>query len=253
VEQHGQTWQIRHVPESVRRAFGSSVRTRYDAVTFRRSEGPIVSAVVPELIAPGHPMLNGLVQTVDEAFGHCALLGVLLNDDRASEDYTLVTVMTGGPDGDAAMQTFAVMEGGNITAVDPALYTSLEGSASRATDLDIHAATQATAVALTHSEGEAATVVAIAHVRGTADAATARAWSTARAQLGHQLRGEHGSEHVVEARPGAGWDYVTDSDGISFVRAIPVDHPAVQRRAEKHAAANVGDAYVESTVGGADT
>lgn len=250
IEQHGQTWRIRHVPESARSTFGSSVRPRYDAVTFERSEGPILSSVVPEFIAPGHPVLGALVKTVDQTLGKALIEGVMLEDDRASSDYTLVTVLTdtASPE-QRALTTYAVTSGaGECTPADPALYTSLGPGTGQPADVDLEAATRAVAAVVAHSGSERAKVVATAHVRGTAAGSTARAWQHARAQLADALRREHGNDHVTEALPGAGWDFMIDVEGTCFIRAIPDGHPALQRRAEQQVAANVGKAYLERAV-----
>jgi len=78
----------------------------------------------------------------------------------------------------------------------------------------------------------------------------AGAWRSARAQLLDALRAQVGGDQVVEALPGAGWDFMTVADKIPFVCAVPADCPAQRRRAELHAAANTGSAYVTRVVEG---
>src|SRR5690606_20935337 len=65
VAPRGDMWQIRHVPERVRASPGRGVLPRYDLITFEPLTGPAASFVPPELLAPGHPLLAALVETVE--------------------------------------------------------------------------------------------------------------------------------------------------------------------------------------------
>ena len=88
----GKFWRVRHVPERVRNSPGSGVQPRYDLITFDRIEGTTLTFIPPELVSPGHPLLTSLVDAVNGEYGEALSQGVLLEDDRESDDYTMVTL-----------------------------------------------------------------------------------------------------------------------------------------------------------------
>jgi superfamily II DNA or RNA helicase len=233
----GPVWRVEHVPPKLRSSFGSSLARRYDSVTFDRSEGPVMAVVPPELIAAGHPLLGALVQAVDREFGDALTRGIVLEDDRESDNHTLVTVVTiGSDDRPTSIDTFQVRGDQPPQRVSPAIYTNLEAGPPQGCPADI--ANAKNAVVTVQGQRPEAHVAAIACVRGTATPDTAEAWRTARRMLHDELTA--GGETPTEALPGQGWDFMTGKDEITFWSAVPATSHAQRRRSEKHAAANIG-------------
>ncbi|GGM66007.1 hypothetical protein GCM10011608_59110 [Micromonospora sonchi] len=233
ITQLASVWRVAHVPERLRARFGSSLKTRYNAVTFERSEGPIMRIEPPELISPGHPLLGALIQAVDREHGDALTQGIVLEDDRENDDYTVLTLVT--PD---SVSTHKIYTNGTKHAVNLALYTDLQVGRPGAPD-EIAAAKKAiAALGAPHTD---ARIAAVAHVRGTADPRTGEAWRTARQRLHDELTAA--GEAPVNALPGQGWDLMTGDDEITFWSAVPASSHAQRRRSEQHAAANVGAAH----------
>ncbi|WP_343898597.1 DEAD/DEAH box helicase [Micromonospora gifhornensis] len=228
----GSVWRVAHVPERLRTLFGSSLSTRYNAVTFDRAEGPIMRLEPPELISPGHPLLGALIQATDQEHGNALTQGIVLEDDREDDDYTLLTFVA--PD---SVSTYKIYADGTQQAANLALYTDLQVDRPGAPD-EVAAAQEAIAALEPHLTG--ARVAAVAYVRGTADARTGEAWRTARRRLRDELIAF--GEVPVDALPGQGWDFMTGDDKINFWAAVPASSQAQRRRSERHAAANVGAA-----------
>ncbi|MET8838060.1 helicase-related protein [Micromonospora sp. NPDC004540] len=229
----GSVWRVVHVPERLRARFGSSLMTRYNAVTFERSEGPITSVEPPELISPGHPLLGALIQAVDREHGDALTQGIVLEDDRENDDYTVVTLVA--PD---SVSTYKIYTSGAEHAVNLALYTDLQVGRPGAPD-EVAAANEAIAALGSHHTD--ARIAAVAYVRGTADPRTGEAWRTARQRLRDELTAA--GETPVNALPGQGWDFMTGDDEITFWSAVPALSHAQRRRSEQHTAANVGAAH----------
>lgn len=241
----GDMWQVRHVPERVRASSGSGVRHRYELITFEPLTGPAATFVPPELLAPGHPLLAALVETVETEYGGALIQGVLLEDDRESEDYTLVTLEV-APDHDqsASLVTVRMRPGREPEAVDPALYTNLASHNSAANTGDVSITRQAVGQATEWMAPRSGQVLAVAHVRGTASSEGAHRWRAAREALRSGLSAEGSTEGaLVEALPGAGWDFMAGTDELTFWSVVPAGITKSRRRAELHAARNLGRLY----------
>ena len=134
--------------------------------------------------------------------------------------------------------------GHELEIVDPALFTSLSAHHPTPTSDDVEAAAQATANALEAVAPRSAKVRAVAHVRGVASLHAAQAWQAAHRSLRAELVAQGATEsELVEAPPGKGWDFMVGTETLTFVSAVPAGHEAPRRRAELHAAANVGAIY----------
>ncbi|GAA0804530.1 hypothetical protein Sya03_24990 [Spirilliplanes yamanashiensis] len=239
ISSRGTAWRIGHVPARLRDGLGSAVKHRYDSVSFERAEGPIPSVVPPELISPGHPLLAALVGAVTQECGAALTRGIVLGDDRESDDYVLLTLLTEGPaERAASVETLAMRAEDGPWPVSPALYTSLQAEASPACEAEVAAAQHAVATA--QRETPDAHVAVVAYVRGTADPDTAEAWRTARRRLEEELAAASAS--AVPALPGQGWDFMTADRESTFWLATPTVRLASRRRSETQAAANVGPA-----------
>ena len=223
----GDVWRVDHVPERVRSATGTPLPTRYDAVVFSQGVGPPLWVDPPELLAPGHPLVSALADSVITLFDASLTRGVVLEDDRSDTDHTLM-LMTGA---DGSVACLRVWPDRDPEPVDPALFTSLHASAPL--DATADAGAVASTVAAVESVADLGEVAAVARVRGTADPAVAAAWHAAR-------EGLVAEPDAVVALPGRGWDVMLDG---AFVRAVPAGASESLRRAERHAAANVGDRY----------
>ena len=239
IASRGNGWRVGHVPARVRDGFGSSVMNRYDAVTFEHIDSQVFGANNPELIAPGHPLLSALAKAVSEDFGSALPQGIVLSDNRSSDDYALVSVVVSVDGRPTALETCAVFARGERLAVSPALYTSLEVSSDTASPAELDATEAAIQAVIGERTDEE--VVAVAYVRGTASSEVAQAWHSAREQLRQKLIAD-GLE-PLEVPPGQGWDFTTGDDEITFWSAAPPAHTE-RRRAEKHTASNVGARYV---------
>jgi len=239
ITSRGNGWQVGHVPARVREGFGPSVMNRYDAVTFEHTESQVFGANSPELIAPGHPLLSALAKAVGEDFGSALTRGIILSDNRSSDDYALVSVVASTNGRPTAFDTYAVFGDGEHLPVSPALYTSLEVSSDTASPGEVDATE--TAVEAVIGERPDDQVAALAYVRGTASSEAAQAWRSAREQL-HQKLIADGLE-PLDVLPGQGWDFTTGDNEITFWSAAPPGHTE-RRRAEKHTASNVGERYV---------
>lgn len=223
----GDGWRVDHVPERVRHAVDSPLPTRYDSVVFAQASGATLRVVPPDLLAPGHPLVSALASSVLTHHGPALTQGTVLDDDRSDTEYTLVVV---AGDDDTVM-CLRLWPGRDPEPVDPALFTSLAigeplGSEGRAIAMPA-------TVAAVESVLSLGIVVAVAHVRGAATPADAEAWREARASLA----AEPGADVAL---PGRGWDARLDGE---FVRAVPSGASDPLRRAERHAAANVGERY----------
>ncbi|OBJ57454.1 helicase-related protein [Mycobacterium asiaticum] len=239
IASQGNVWRVAHVPAKLRASFGSSLLSRYDAVTFVHTDTQVFGVDSPELIAPGHPLLSALVEAVGEEFGGALAQGITLCDNRSCEDYVLVTAIVSADGRPTAIDTFAVFVGGDRCEVSPALYTSLEAGCEAASEVEGAAAEGAVAAVMNDSAD--AEMAAVAYVRGTASRDTAQAWRWAREQLHDKLTAD--GLDPVEALPGQGWDFTTGEAEVTFWSAAPPGHTE-RRRAEKHAAANVGFRYI---------
>ncbi|WP_457188659.1 helicase-related protein [Nocardioides sp. P5_E3] len=241
----GDMWQVRHVPERVRASSGSGVRHRYDVITFEPLTGPAASFVPPELLAPGHPLLAALVETVEAEYGGALAQGVLLEDDRESEDYTLVTLEVAPDDNQpASLVTVRMRPGREPEAVDPALYTSLAENDTGGTPADVLIAGQAASLAMEWISPRSGEVIAVAQVRGTVSPEEAMKWHAAREALRDELTADgSAASALMEALPGAGWDFIVGTDDVAFVSVLPAGSPHARRRAELHAARTVGTQY----------
>jgi hypothetical protein len=204
-------------------------------------DSQVFSADLPELIAPGHPLLSALIEAVGEKFGASLIRGIVLFDDRSSDDYVLVTAVVRTDGRPTEFDTYAVSPGGDRRLVCPGLYTSLEGDAVPASPDEVAAAEAA--VAAIAEDGPDREIAAVAYVRGMADPATAGAWRAARDQLRDDLTAK--GLQPVAALPGQGWDFTTGDDEVTFWSAAPPGQ-AGRRRAEKYTAKNVGAQYVVS-------
>lgn len=231
VGMRGDAWHVAYVPTRLRDQFGTSLMARYDKVAFEHSDSVVFAADPPELIAPGHPLLSALVDAIGDDFGSSLQQGIVLSDNRSSDDYVLVTVVAISKGGPSTVTTYAVSASGNQHEVSPSLYT----------DLDVEATPQprevaaAEAAAAASSDDSDHSIAAFAYVRGTASPATASAWRTAREQLRDELK-TRGLD-PVGALPGQGWDFTTGYDETTFWAAAPPGETR-QRRAEKHVVAN---------------
>lgn len=240
----GDYWQVRHVPETLRSDLGAGVKSRYDLVTFQSATGQSRTMTAPELVAPGHPLLTSVIAAVDERWGQALNHGTLLADDRTNEDYSLVTTFEGGGDETPSrLTTYRVRPGEPPTTVSTALYTSLPPAGTVPSSRDVSAVVEATERVL-QSATAATSVVAVAQVQGIASVAEAESWRRAHAMLPTRLM-EAGAQpdEIIEALPGQGWDYLRAGQDIAFVAGRPAEATSRQRRAEVHAAANVGDRY----------
>ncbi len=241
ISSHHNVWHVAHVPARVRDGFGSSVMNHYNAVTFEHNDSQVFGVNTPELIAPGHPLLSALVKAVGDDFGSALDQGIVLSDNRSSDDYVLVTVVVSSDGRPTEIETYAVFASGDRLKVSPALYTSLEaGSAAASPDEAAAAEAAIAAVMIDHPDAE---MSAVAYVQGSASRDTAQAWRSAHEKLRHKLAAD-GLE-PVEALPGQGWDFTTGEDEVIFWSAAPPGHTG-RRRAEIHTASNVGSRYVIS-------
>ena len=223
----GDGWRVDHVPERVRNALGSPLPTRYDEVVFAQTGSTPLSMVPAELLAPGHPLVSALTESVLALHGASLTRGIVLADDRSCVDYTLVWVASD----DGSVACLRMWPGLESEPVDPALFTSLTVGASLDPIVD-DGVVAATAMAV-EAASSLATVVALAHVRGVAEPSVAAVWRAARAGL----VAEPGA---VVALPGQGWDALIDGE---FIRAVPTGACEALRRAERHTAANIGERY----------
>jgi superfamily II DNA or RNA helicase len=239
IASRGNVWRVTHVSAKLRDGFGSSLMSRYDAVTFEHTDSQFFGVDPPELIAPGHPLLSALVEAVGDEFGSALTQGIVLSDNRSSEDYVLVTVVVSADGRPTTIDTYAVFAGGDRLEVSPALYTSLEAGSAAASQDEVAAAEAAMAAAM--DDRADAEMAAVAYVQGTASRETAQAWRSAREQLCDKLAAD--GLDPVEALPGQGWDFTTGEDEIIFWSAAPLGHTE-RRRAEKYTASNVGSRYV---------
>ncbi len=239
IASRGNGWRVGHVPARVRDGFGSSVMNHYDAVTFEHTESQVFGANSPELIAPGHPLLSALAKAVGEDFGSALTRGIILSDNRSSDDYALVSVVASTSGRPTAFDTYAVFGDGEHRPVSPALYTSLEVSSHTASPGEVDATE--TAVEAVIGERPDDQVAALAYVRGTASGEAAQAWRSAREHL-HQKLIADGLD-PLDVLPGQGWDFTTGDDEITFWSAALPGHTE-RRRAERHTASNVGARYV---------
>lgn len=220
-------------------------------ITFERVEGDHVSFLQPELMSPGHPLLSSLVDAVDGEFGDALSQGVLLEDDRESDDYTVVTLeVEAHDDRPKSLLTMKVRPGGEPERVNPALYTSLGAGQTVASSGEVSATNDAIATAQATISSRPVKFVAVAHVLGTATPEASQAWHSARRLLREELLAEVGMVvELVEAIPGDGWDYMVSANEVRFFSATPPGHGGPRRRAEKQAAANVGERYEVRTLG----
>lgn len=239
IASRGNVWRVAHVSAKLRDGFGSSLMSRYDAVTFEHTDSQVFGVDTPELIAPGHPLLSALVEAVGDEFGSALTQGNVLSDNRSSEDYVLVTMVVSADGRPTAIDTHAVFASGDRLEVSPALYTSIETGAGAASQDQVAAAEAAMAAVM--DDRADAEMAAVAYVQGTASRETAQAWRSAREQLHHKLAAD--GLDPVEALPGQGWDFTTGEDGIIFWSAAAPGHTE-RRRAEKYTASNVGSRYV---------
>ncbi|WP_162251488.1 MULTISPECIES: helicase-related protein [unclassified Nocardioides] len=239
IAQAGSTWQVRHVPQNVRGTADSGVLPRYDRLIFGRGDDA-ASFVTPEMMSPGHPLLAALVAAVDTSFGDRLRQGVLLEDDRTDQNYTLLTVLapaTSNRPGE--LITRKINDTGEIEDANPALFTDLSPATRASRDDDIAAVSQSIEE-VTLGEG----LVAVARVLGTADADVAQSWRNARASLRTKMTGRT----VVPAIDGQGWDFMVADDQVHFHAAVPTGVTLPRRRSESQAANNVPDAYVVHVV-----
>jgi superfamily II DNA or RNA helicase len=234
VAQNGNTWQVRHVPQNIRGAADSGVLPRYDRIIFGRSNNA-ASFATPELMSPGHPLLTALVNTVGATYGHQLPRGVLLEDDRADQNYTLITVLnTQASARPGELATRMISDSGVTEPVNPGLYTDL-GPAARAPRGEDEATVDRALECLTDSEE----LVAVARVLGTAGQGPAESWRAARASLRREFTGRT----VVPATNGQGWDFMVAGDEVRFYAAVPAHTTSPRRRSELQSASNVPDAY----------
>lgn len=75
-------WEIPHVPQPIRDRRGSSglIALRYERVCFDRSSMRIDHGVTEQLLAPGHPLLDALVDHTIQTNGEALLSGTTLVD-----------------------------------------------------------------------------------------------------------------------------------------------------------------------------
>lgn len=232
----GPLWTARHVPARVRDLDPGTVLPRYDALTFERVTDGVPRAVTPELVSPGHPLLDALTRIVLADHGKLLRRGGVLEDDRTDESYVLVSVAT-----DNRLVTLAVTSESAVPA-DPAGFADLPSrGAASAAEIDQVRSVLDRLPALVSLDAE---VLAVALVRGTAGpgegARRRTALAAARADLAS--RGE-----VVVAPLLIGWDLeVETTQGVEFVRVTDSAH--APRRQEELARANLGEAYVDRSV-----
>jgi hypothetical protein len=239
IASRGDGWRVGHVPARVRDGFGSSVMNHYEAVTFEHTASQVFGANSPELIAPGHPLLSALAKAVGEDFGSALTRGIVLSDNRSSDDYALVSVVASSNGRPTAFDTYAVFGDGEHLPVSPALYTSLEVSSDTASPGEVDATETAIDAVIGERTGEE--IAAVAYVRGTASSEAAQAWRSAREQLHKKLIAD--GLDPLDVLPGQGWDFTTGDKEITFWSAAPPGHTE-RRRDEKHTASNVGERYV---------
>ena len=145
---------------------------------------------------------------------------MVLEDDRESDDYVLVSVVSGDdPDMATALDTFIVRANGAATAASPALYTSLDAHPVAGSSDDLAVATEA--VARVEQLRPEATVAAIAYVRGIATPEINGAWHSARLQLRADLEAAGVATSITRALPGQGWDWMTGHGEPTFWSARP--------------------------------
>ncbi|PRC45768.1 helicase, partial [Mycobacterium sp. ITM-2017-0098] len=130
IAMRGDAWQVPYVPTRLRDQFGSSLMARYDKVAFEHSDDHIFAADPPELMAPGHPLMSALVAAVGDEFGSSLNQGIVLSDNRSSDDYVVVTVVATMEGNASRVTTYAVSAGGDRHEVSPGLYTDLETGAT---------------------------------------------------------------------------------------------------------------------------
>jgi len=118
------------VPKKLREMFGSSLMTRYERVSFEHSEDQIFAADLPELLAPGHPLVSVLAEIVNDDFGCSLGQGIVLSGDRSSVDYVLVTVLATTEGNSSTVTTSAVTATGDRQQVNPGLYADLATGAT---------------------------------------------------------------------------------------------------------------------------
>jgi len=105
-------WEVHYVPGAVRaagqhKATRLPVLRRYERVCFDNGDVTVPGRPVAEMVAPGHPLLDGLISVVDERYGATLRRGaVLVDDDDPGDDPRLVVsvehaIVDGrhGPDG----------------------------------------------------------------------------------------------------------------------------------------------------------
>src|SRR5690606_15783294 len=109
--------------------------------------------------------------------------GIVLSNNRSSDDCVLVTVVATTEGNPSAVTTYAVTAEGERQQVSPGLYTDLEMGATP----EPHEVVAAGAAVAAFSDDPDHSIAAVAYVRGTASPATASAWRTAREQLRDEL------------------------------------------------------------------
>lgn len=233
----GSAWHVAYVPTKLREVFGSSLMRRYNRVAFEYSDDHIFATDPPEMLAPGHPLLSALTEAVESEFGSSLIQGIVLADKRSHEDYVLVTVLATTEGKPSTIATYALAAEGDRQKVSTGVYTDLEpATAPEAYEL---AATKA-AIAAVIDDHTDYDIAAVAYVRGTASVETANGWRVSREHLWDELTAQ--GLNPVAAIPGQGWDFTTGYDEITFWSAAPPGETQ-RRRAEKHAASNVGEQY----------
>ncbi|MDH2444531.1 helicase-related protein [Amnibacterium sp. CER49] len=134
-------YEITHVPAQVReRAGRAPVARRYERVTFDVTTIDVQGTPRAELLAPGHPLHDAVLQLVIDQFGPMLDRGTVLTSDAITEPTLLVGVLNEVRDatGETVSKRFgysvvgahgAVREGGSAPYLDYAPATEAERSA----------------------------------------------------------------------------------------------------------------------------
>ncbi len=129
-------WEVTHVPATVRDrdrqiGLGAPVLRRYERVCFEREHTRVTGQAKADLLAPGHPLLDAVVDLVIERYGTLLKKGAVLVDanDSGEEPRLLVALTQAINDGHNPPRTVSkrfdfveIREGGAAASAGPAPY-----------------------------------------------------------------------------------------------------------------------------------
>lgn len=134
VERESQRFEISHVPAAIRErdrvlGTGMPVLRRYERVTFERHLTAVADRPLAELVAPGHPLFDAVLDLTLEAHGRSLNRGSVLvaDDDESSSPFVLVYLEHSIQDGrgitvSRQFQFVRVESTAELSAIDGAPY-----------------------------------------------------------------------------------------------------------------------------------